>query len=244
MTKGEKKKGASLNLLPMNRVCISEAGESNVPNTSRKARTISFDAPPPPLFFPQRTPAIRGLATVAVYLCISHQRPGKSIKKSVFDAQIVAFQTKTAAGPRGFFCRFSFLWACICICVLGYLRGFSSWLGRDGEEEEEEEEEEEVSLICTRGYGVIRILSVRLTMYFAICCRRHFRCERIVKVVLNLLVSIAWRVMLGHRGWGGGGSLRTAWSHSFFKARWGGLIGVRGGGERNGAGLRTKGGKT
>ncbi len=24
------------------------------------------------------------------------------------------------------------------------------------------------------------------------------------KVVLNLLVSVAWRVMLGHRGWGGG----------------------------------------
>ncbi len=42
----------------------------------------------------------------------------------------------------------------------------------------------------------------------------------------------------------GGGFLRTAWSHSFFKARWGGLIGVRGGGERNGGGLRTKGGKT
>jgi len=43
-----KEKGASLNLLPMNRVCTSEGGESNVPNTSRKARTISFDGPPPP----------------------------------------------------------------------------------------------------------------------------------------------------------------------------------------------------
>ncbi len=77
-------------------------GESNVHNTSRKAKTISFDAPPP--FLPTKNPSNSGACYCSyVSMYFPHHDRGNRSKKAVFNAQIIAFQTKTAAGPRGFF---------------------------------------------------------------------------------------------------------------------------------------------
>ncbi len=161
----------------MNRVCISEAGESNVPNTSRTARTISFDAPPAPPFLPTTNPSNSG-ACYCSYLCIFPPCTEEIDQKSRFQCANRSFSTKTAAGPCGFFVvpptPLPPVWACICIYILGYLRGFSFWLWRD---------EEEVSwclLYIQRGYGVIRILSVRLTTLPLLLST--FRWERIVRL--------------------------------------------------------------
>ena len=118
MTKGEKKKGASLNLLPMNRVCISEAGESNVPNTSRTARTISFDAPPP--FLPTTNPSNLGACYCSYVSMYFPPTTGEIDQKSRFQCANRSFSTKTAAGPRGFFLSFLFpvgLYMYMCIGV-------------------------------------------------------------------------------------------------------------------------------
>jgi len=86
----------------MNRVCISEAGESNVPNTSRTARTISFDAPPAPPFLPTTNPSNSG-ACYCSYLCIFPPCTEEIDQKSRFQCANRSFSTKTAAGPCGFF---------------------------------------------------------------------------------------------------------------------------------------------
>jgi len=123
-----KEKGASLNLLPMNRVCTSEGGESNVPNTSRKARTISFDAPPPP-FLPTTNPSNSGACYCS---CVSMYFPpttGEIDQKKRFRCANRGFSNKNRRWTPWVFLSFLFPVGLYMYMCIGVSAGFLVLVG-------------------------------------------------------------------------------------------------------------------